>query len=586
MSNLAPQSDVLNLTPKTSTTQTSKVKESKVSKESEASKENQTQSDTEDFLNSLLNSIDETNEFLPDRMKITEKEVLSEAMSKLQNQNFDESDKMSIFESASFMQILSLLDKLKADTSDIKLSNLSTQLTQLVKTEANFNKLKSASNLNELLNIAKDLGLEVKNIKIDRLLELKTTFPNLNKANFFKGAVDSVFKEIVNNKIAHISKDLNKNLEKTELKNKNEISLLSQTLKNLDSLKNKENKDEKTKLKTEAKNEISNKLENENLSENLKTDFKNLKNESLKESENLKTEKNEKTQISNETTKETKNTKISKNDKNQAQTQENFKEKLENVKNESIKNESVKSENFDKNINKESLKETQILSSNLNQKENLSKEKPKENFKENKLNINEQKIYFENLNKTQFVQSKENSSSNLENFKENNKEVNLEQKNSESKTETNELNSLVKDLSKISSNNAKNITPKETLQYFSEDLKEALNQYKAPITKLSITLNPNNLGEVEVTLMQRGNNLHINFNSNTNAMNLFLQNQAEFKNSLVNMGFTGLEMNFSDQKREQNQNQNKNKSTYGFKDILEGNDSEKVNLELVLAKYF
>lgn len=72
-----------------------------------------------------------------------------------------------------------------------------------------------------------------------------------------------------------------------------------------------------------------------------------------------------------------------------------------------------------------------------------------------------------------------------------------------------------------------------------------MEQYKAPITKLSITLNPHNLGEVEVTLVQRGNNLHINFNSNTNAMNLFIQNQAEFKNSLVNMGFTGLEMNLA-----------------------------------------
>ncbi|EAI2546457.1 flagellar hook-length control protein FliK, partial [Campylobacter jejuni] len=150
------------------------------------------------------------------------------------------------------------------------------------------------------------------------------------------------------------------------------------------------------------------------------------------------------------------------------------------------------------------------------------------------------------------------------------------------------LNSLVKDLNKVTQNNARNITPKETLQYFSQDLKEAVDQYKAPITKLSITLNPNNLGEVEVTLIQRGNNLHINFNSNTNAMNLFIQNQAEFKNSLVNMGFTGLEMNFSDQgKREQNQNQGKNRSGYGFKDALDGkNESEKVNLELVLAKYF
>ncbi|EFU2404389.1 flagellar hook-length control protein FliK, partial [Campylobacter coli] len=207
MSNLTPSNDILNLTPsKTNTTHSSSSK----TKEQDLKKsDNTTQDDTESFLNSLLNSIEETNEFLPDHMKISKKEVVNEAMDKLQNGVFSESDKISIFESASFMQILSLLDKLKADTADIKLANLSTQLSQLVKTEANFNALKSASNLSELLNIAKDLGLNVKNIKVDRLLDLKATFPNLDKANFFKGAVDNVFKEIINNKLAHISKNLN-----------------------------------------------------------------------------------------------------------------------------------------------------------------------------------------------------------------------------------------------------------------------------------------------------------------------------------------------------------------------------------------
>ncbi|EGG1155471.1 flagellar hook-length control protein FliK [Campylobacter jejuni] len=463
MSNLAPQNDVLNLTPsKTSNTSSSFSKTSKNKEHESSDSKNSTQDDTESFLNSLLNSIDETNEFLPDHMKISQKEVVNEAMNRLQKGAFDESDKISIFESASFMQILSLLDKLKTDTADVKLANLSTQLSSLIKTEANFNALKGASNLSELLDIAKDLGLNVKNIKVDRLLDLKATFPNLDKADFFKGAVDNVFKEIINNKISNVSKNLNHNLENTthttsthstqKTNSKDSGSLLSQTLKNLDSiLSSKESKHEK--------------------------------------------------------------------------------------------NDKVKSK------------------------------------------------IFENLNKTQVVQNKENNA-NFNNNATNKETFTQEQTKTHSenvdKNSLDELNSLVKDLNKVTQNNARNITPKETLQYFSQDLKEAVDQYKAPITKLSITLNPNNLGEVEVTLIQRGNNLHINFNSNTNAMNLFIQNQAEFKNSLVNMGFTGLEMNFSDQgKREQNQNQGKNRSGYGFKDALDGkNESEKVNLELVLAKYF
>lgn len=558
MSNLAPQNDVLNLTPsKTSNTSSSFSKTSKNKEHESSDSKNSTQDDTESFLNSLLNSIDETNEFLPDHMKISQKEVVNEAMNRLQKGAFDESDKISIFESASFMQILSLLDKLKTDTADVKLANLSTQLSSLIKTEANFNALKGASNLSELLDIAKDLGLNVKNIKVDRLLDLKATFPNLDKADFFKGAVDNVFKEIINNKISNVSKNLNHNLENTthttsthstqKTNSKDSGSLLSQTLKNLDSiLSSKESKHEKN-------DKVKSKIEEDTT--DAKNTLKNLKNDefakNLTEELNIKDKKN----------------------------QDNLN------KDNNLKDLNKESKDLNKDFNKELNKEL-----NKNQeKNNLNQENIQDQNKN--LKNNDQKLNFENLNKTQVVQNKENNA-NFNNNATNKETFTQEQTKTHSenvdKNSLDELNSLVKDLNKVTQNNARNITPKETLQYFSQDLKEAVDQYKAPITKLSITLNPNNLGEVEVTLIQRGNNLHINFNSNTNAMNLFIQNQAEFKNSLVNMGFTGLEMNFSDQgKREQNQNQGKNRSGYGFKDALDGkNESEKVNLELVLAKYF
>ncbi|EAJ2553521.1 flagellar hook-length control protein FliK [Campylobacter jejuni] len=596
MSNLAPQNDVLNLTPsKTSNTSSSFSKTSKNKEHESSDSKNSTQDDTESFLNSLLNSINETNEFLPDHMKISQKEVVNEAMSRLQKGAFDESDKISIFESASFMQILSLLDKLKTDTADVKLANLSTQLSSLIKTEANFNALKGASNLSELLDIAKDLGLNVKNIKVDRLLDLKATFPNLDKADFFKGAVDNVFKEIINNKISNVSKNLNHNLENTthttsthsmqKTNSKDSGSLLSQTLKNLDSIlsskESKHEKNDKVKSKieedtTDAKNTLKN-IKNDEFAKNL-TEELNIKDK--KKQDNLNKESKD---LNKDFNKE-----LNKNQEKNNLNQENIQDQNKNLKN------NDQNLNLDKNLNKEIVKDTQKLVSNLTQKDfNLNKE-PKNNNKENKdikQNFFDQKLNFENLNKTQVVQNKENNA-NFNNNTTNKETFTQEQTKTHSenvdKNSLDELNSLVKDLNKVTQNNARNITPKETLQYFSQDLKEAVDQYKAPITKLSITLNPNNLGEVEVTLIQRGNNLHINFNSNANAMNLFIQNQAEFKNSLVNMGFTGLEMNFSDQgKREQNQNQGKNRSGYGFKDALDGkNESEKVNLELVLAKYF
>ncbi|WP_079755168.1 flagellar hook-length control protein FliK [Campylobacter coli] len=628
MSNLTPSNDILNLTPsKTNTTHSSSSK----TKEQDLKKsDNTTQDDTESFLNSLLNSIEETNEFLPDHMKISKKEVVNEAMDKLQNGVFSESDKISIFESASFMQILSLLDKLKADTADIKLANLSTQLSQLVKTEANFNALKSASNLSELLNIAKDLGLNVKNIKVDRLLDLKATFPNLDKANFFKGAVDNVFKEIINNKLAHISKNLNQNVQNlnhtphanlsqnSKMTKKDDTSLLSQTLKNLDAIisskkEKNEVKNDNVKIQTdgetaELKNTSKNLTHSESLKEleqeNLTNNDKKIPSQEVQNKEQSKESKNDKNTLLNESLKkddkELKNAnkanvqdltpsknnttqdklpmqdKVSARDKALTQekiipqekvsTQEKtlpqdkvlIQEKpLNNKEGLNQETNNIKNTNFNKTSNKENVRDSQNLSLNLSPKD---------------LNLNK-----DNTNFTHYT--------NKENYTQ--EQGKIQSENTE-KNPLDDLNSLVKDLNKISQNNTKNITPKETLQHFSQDLKAAMEQYKAPITKLSITLNPHNLGEVEVTLVQRGNNLHINFNSNTNAMNLFIQNQAEFKNSLVNMGFTGLEMNFSNQgKREQNQNQGKNRSGYGFKDALDGkNESEKVNLELVLAKYF
>ncbi|MBK1991123.1 flagellar hook-length control protein FliK [Campylobacter sp. 2018MI35] len=612
MSSLTSQNDILNLNPtpsnsKTNFNKTDKSKESKNTevKDTKNQNENNKEDQREDFLNSLLQSIEETNEFLPDHMKISKKEVVNEALNKLQQGTFDENDKISIFESASFMQILSMLDKLKANTTDIKLGNLSSQLTQIVKTEANFNALKQANNLSELLNIAKDLGLNVKNIKVDRLLDLKATFPNLNKANFFKNSIDNVFKEIINNKITHLikNKEINTNtklsLTQNKTKENNANSLLSETLKNLDLL----TKDKKENTKT-------NSLDlNENTNIKIK-DFKDslLQNQELK---NIKNEiKQEKTQLTSKDIKNEVENKLKENDQELKNIKNEIKQEKTQLTSKDIKNEveknidknldskindtqkkeqiikqeeTIKNSNFNKN---ETIKSSQIV--NLNQKEFNNKQ---ENHKDLKQTNFEQKINLENIDKI-LKESNKNNNSTFDNnqnkdFNQNSNNQNKEEKTIEKNSE--DLNSLIKELSRINHNQTRNsISVKETLQYFSNDLKEAIEQYKAPITKINITLNPSNLGEVEVTLVQRGNNLHINFNSNTNTMNLFIQNQAEFKNSLVNMGFTGLEMNFSDQgKREQNQDQGKNRSGYGFKDTLDGqNESEKVNLELVLAKYF
>ncbi|EPI2077540.1 flagellar hook-length control protein FliK [Campylobacter upsaliensis] len=606
MSNLSPQSEILNLAP-SKTSQASFSKTIKNNPKEEKAGENERES----FLNSLLASIEETNEHLPTHMKISESEIVGEVMQKLQIGNFDEGDKISVFESAPLMQILSVLDKLKTDLSNVKLANLANNntLLQLIKNENNFNALKNANSLGELLNLAKDMGLEVRDIKVDRLLDLKATFPNLDKKDFFKGAIDNVFKEVLNHKLAHIEKNLDTNLHtqnKTPIKTNEANSLLSKTLQNLDSLIKKEDKthqfdktkkesDEETELKTPIKtnkNEILNEVV-EKFSQKTKINEKETQSketlklkEEIKEpnlepkKENLSTQKeNLKTQ--KEDLKEM--THLGKEPLNKSDENVNLQEKTKSPLKEAVLNATL-----GKDVAKETIKET-LNVKDFMQKEFTQKETSKENLKDVKLNHLSEGLKITSENLTKVVQNKtsENLFSELLN-KETNKELftkeNGENTANTEKSGIDDLNNLVKDLSRVNQNQ-KIISPKETLQYFSKDLKEAMEQYKAPITKLSITLNPSNLGEVEVTLVQRGANLHINFNSNHNAMNLFLQHQAEFKNSLVNMGFTGLEMNFSDQGKKEQQQEKKSKSHY-YEENFEEESGPKINLELVLAKYF
>lgn len=161
-------------------------------------------------------------------------------------------------------------------------------------------------------------------------------------------------------------------------------------------------------------------------------------------------------------------------------------------------------------------------------------------------------------------------------------ETSGEQSSSNSQSD---LNSMVREIMQNARSQSKNLQlVRQTFDNFNTTLKEQVEAYKSPFMRFNITLNPLNLGEVEITMVNRGNNLHINFNSTTQTMNLFLQNQAEFKASLVNMGFTELEMNFSDQ----NQRKDQGGKAYKGSKLTENEGmeiAESPMLEIVLPKY-
>ena len=130
-----------------------------------------------------------------------------------------------------------------------------------------------------------------------------------------------------------------------------------------------------------------------------------------------------------------------------------------------------------------------------------------------------------------------------------------------------------------------------SVRTFAAEMVEKISEFKPPVTRINMQLHPAELGEVNVTMIARANNLHVNITSTNNTMALFLQNQAEFKANLVNMGFSGIEMSFNDNKEGNQNNQNqKNKAKHAYEEDenalseIEGSSGEST-LEIVLPRY-
>ena len=387
----------------------------------------------------------------------------------------------NLFENATFMQLLQILEMLSGGEKISKFPNFENRLAKALSSETTLNELRGAKNLNELIEIANKLNLGLENIEVTQAQadELGEKFPSLAKKDFFEPVTPK------------------KNFAFSELKNKVEEAINANEPEPKDTLNKLLAAVQEEQNKAQPKDANTKAQDTQNLAQNSKIIKEAAKNENEKEV-NLKDEKP------------------------------------------SLKAESE--------LN---------LSAAKSEKSGLGQDSKK---------INLQNLLFPE--------------------RESAEEQVLTEPQSEG-SENSELNAMVKDVISNAKAQTRNFQAvRETFDNFSSNLKEQVAAYKSPFMRFNITLNPLNLGEVEITMVNRGNNLHINFSSNTQTMNLFLQNQAEFKNSLVNMGFTELEMNFSDQnqqKKEQGQ-----KSYKGSKFNADGADQVEAaapRLELVVPRY-
>lgn len=456
----------------------------------------------------IVDNAKQMNEILPKRLQISDAEILQDIKDDMNNLEYGK----ELLDDLHFTQILDFIDVLKQDKKNINLG-------EFFKTKQNIKEiitsLNKTNNVHELVKIAKEYNLGLKNITYEKISNneyneqiFKQPYPKLYEQNFF----------------AHQKINLNEKLENKQI---NLQSLLQE--KTVKIKENNEKNIEKT-LKTGALNDILKELPKEISKENkTKIDIK------------IDVEKTEKTT---------------------PKTQENNKKHSKNI---DVKNEKLE-------VNKiNEIKSSDVKISDI---------------KQNDVKLNDQKQPEIKLNEIKNI------------VKEETKPQITEEQNTENQDIVKSTDGLIKE-EKLSMPQAlkadffnpnKELSKEQTrivIDNFTRDFKEEIEKFKAPNHKVSISLNPKELGEINVTMIARGNNLHINLNSaNQNTLNLFIANQQEFKNSLVNMGFTGLAMNFGDKKEGSHQeNQQKARKKYEEIEELDATSDMPAGINAVLYRY-
>ncbi|PAF44012.1 flagellar hook-length control protein FliK [Helicobacter sp. 11S02596-1] len=137
----------------------------------------------------------------------------------------------------------------------------------------------------------------------------------------------------------------------------------------------------------------------------------------------------------------------------------------------------------------------------------------------------------------------------------------------------------------------KSASAKETIKNFAQNFQDEIKKFKPPMSKISLELHPEKLGKLELTIKQTGKNIHVSVVSNNQAMALFVQNQAELRQNLAMIGFSGVDLSFSSQegsqKGQQNQdNQKRNKNSLRqYQEVKNVSEIPYDTMEITLPRY-
>ncbi|RDU73704.1 flagellar hook-length control protein FliK [Helicobacter aurati] len=101
----------------------------------------------------------------------------------------------------------------------------------------------------------------------------------------------------------------------------------------------------------------------------------------------------------------------------------------------------------------------------------------------------------------------------------------------------------------------KSALAKEAIRNFASQFREEILNYKPPITKINVELNPASLGQVSLSIAKKGKDLQVSITSNANVMTMFVQNAQDLRQNLMQIGFNNLDLNFSSHENNENQQQ-------------------------------
>ena len=446
-----------------------------------------------------------------------------------------------------FMQVLSVLEGIFGGEAP-NIAKISSSLEKLISIEENLAKLKDVKDLKDLLKIAEKLklGLEKLSITNEALGTLKSKFPALDKANFFKPIDISLNQAALSAKNAKPAqpvllasllgktapKSITQVLKEAEL----EATKTPKTAPKESGLKGLLNGDDiKTKAPKQSANEIVEKVQNKVEQKSAATDLKDL----------LK--------ISEKSTKEP---------------------KIAAMLNESKKEQKI---------------EPKIAPSPLPSAPKVAKSEVDE------LKAFDIQNYLNSISKKAASAIDTTAPSGANTLADMQSEPSGESRPSfgdaiENRLSDNNFKDMIAAL-KMQDKIISRDIQQNSVRTFAAQMVEKISEFKPPVTRVNLQLHPAELGEVNITMIARANNLHVNVTSANATMALFLQNQAEFKANLVNMGFSDIQMSFSDHKEGSNAQHNSNKAKKSYESdedgvmINEFEGSGESTLEIVLPRY-